>query len=74
MGILSQANIYASCMEPNNNNNNYTAIRRIKVATTTRSVSPTTIPSILTIVDERRDLDAAFSPGEFDVICGKGTS
>jgi hypothetical protein len=66
MGFLSQTENYTSCIMDTNSS---TTIQRIKVL-----IRPPLTPN-RTIVDERRrDLDAAFMPGEFDVICGKGKS
>jgi hypothetical protein len=62
MGILSQTENYTSCMETKTTAS--TTIRRIKPLT--RPLTP------IRTVEERRDLDVTFLPGEFDVICGKG--
>jgi hypothetical protein len=59
MGILSQAKDYSSFMMETHSS--------IRLKT---KLIPS--PVGVAIVEERRDLDAAFSPGEFDVVCGKG--
>ena len=59
MGILSQPKNNTCCMMETNSS------IHLKV-----KLTPTPVGAA--IVEERRDLDVAFSPGEFDVVCGKG--